>query len=285
MKKLSVLMLFAAIGMMFTTSCTKDETFSDPTISFQNGTTSMVFNGTNSVDVNITFAAEGKIESVSLLQPTTTGTQTLDLTKKMGQAYSTNAGGELSATYFFKVADTTLAALFATNNTLTFKFTLVDQQAKETSATFTVTKPSATTPLSVSKTGMFYHIAGLLDGAYDLDADATVPSTQPGATKSMKNTDIAGAAFTGTWASATQNGTMYVKSNSFDFANATEEAAAAAYTAGTASATVTNPAVNDIYIGKKGTTYYAIKITALLPNFSTGTGGNTGKITFDYKKK
>lgn len=280
-------MMFVAFGIMLSTSCTKDETFADPEISFQNGQNSLVFNGTNSIDVNVNFVAEGKIETVTLKMPTANPAvfQTMDITKKMGLAYTTNSNGETSATYFFKVADTTLAALLATNTSLTYTFTLTDQELKETQATFTVTKTAANTPLSVSKNGMFYHVEGTLQGAWDLDGDALVGASGSAALKSMKNTDAAAAAFTGSWTSPTQNGTMYVKANTYDFANATEEAAAAAYNAGTPSATVTNPAANDIYIGKKGTTYYAIKITAVDANDNTCACGNKGKITFAYKKK
>jgi len=41
-----------------------------------------------------------------------------------------------------------------------------------------------------------------------------------------------------------------------------------------------------LYIAKLrgGTDYALIKITANDANFSTGTGGNKGKLTFDYKK-
>lgn len=281
MKKLSALLVLVAFGMLFATSCGKDTTYADPTISFQGGTTSLVFDGTNEVDVNITFAAEGKIESVSMLAPTSTGTQTTDITKKMGTAYTENGNGEVSAIYFFKVSTTDLATLLAANNgTLTYKFTLTDQEAKETSATFTVTIPAGT-PLAVSKSGSFYHISGVNPGAWNLDGDAAVSVSGTASTKSMKNTDAAGVTFTGSWTSDAANGTMYVKSNTFDFANATEELAMAAYALGTPSASVTNPAVGDIYIGKKGTTYYAIKITA----FDTTSKGNLGKISFDYKKK
>lgn len=283
MKKLSVLFMFVAFGMILTTSCGGDEEFADPTITFQNGTSSLEFTGANGVDVNITFEAEGKIETVTLVQPTTTGSQTVDITKKMGENGTTNSNGETTAKYYFVVSATDLTALFASNAgaDLVYNFKLLDQQGKETSKTFTVTLGSTGTPFTKTKTGSFYHISGVNPGAWDLDGDAAVTVNGTASAKSMKNTDAAGVTFTGSWTSDAANQTKYVKVNSYDYANATFESAATAYAAGTASATVTNPAIGDIYIGLKGTaTLYVIKIT----DFDITSKGNLGKITFEYKK-
>ena len=278
--------MFLAGATLFT-SCKKDEeTVADPTISFQGGTTSLVFTGANSIDVNVTFAAEGKIESVSLNGPSLTspGTKTTDITNKMGTTHTDNGRNQTSVIYLFQVSSTDLIAAFVNHTSLTYTFTVNDQQPVSTTGTFTVTMQSSGTPFTLTKSGQFYHVAGLLKGAYDLDGDAEVSEGGTASTKSMKNTDLAGNAFTGSWSSDAANGTQYVKDNTYNYTNATVESATSAYTAGTASATVTNPAADDVYIGKKGTTYYVIKITAVEPTYSTNTGANTGRITFGYKK-
>jgi len=286
MKKVKLLALMFLAGATIFTSCKKDETtVADPTISFQGGTTSLVFTGANSVDVNVTFAAEGEIETVSLNSPslTSNSTSATDITSKMGTSGTDNSKGQTSATYLFKVTSTDLAAAFVYHTTLTYTFTVTDKNATSTTGTFTVTQNSGTS-FTLTKTGQFYHVAGSLKGAYDLDGDAEVSSSGVASTKSMKNTDLAGNAFTGSWSSDAANGTQYVKDNAYDYTNATVESATSAFAAGSASTTVTNPAVNDIYIAKKSSTYYVIKITALDPADNTCACGNKGKISFSYKK-
>jgi len=56
---------------------------------------------------------------------------------------------------------------------------------------YTITKKTVSN-FTKTKTGQFYHIQGLLQGAYDLDGDALVSSTGTASAKSMKNTDGAG---------------------------------------------------------------------------------------------
>lgn len=149
MKKIKIFALMLLAGATLFTNCKKDETFADPTVSFQGGVTSMVFTGTNSIDINVTFAAEGKIESVTLQGPslTSSGTTTTTITSKMGTSGTDNANGETSATYLFKVTATDLALAFVNHTTLTYTFTITDQESSSTTGTFTVTTPSAT-PIS-----------------------------------------------------------------------------------------------------------------------------------------
>lgn len=62
-----------------------------------------------------------------------------------------------------------------------------------------------------------------------------------------------------------QNGTAFVKSNDFDWANASSASAEAAYAAGTPNSTVTGVTIGDIYIAKiKNTSSYSVfKIKAV----------------------
>ncbi len=164
-------------------------------------------------------------------------------------------------------------------------FTVTDQEGLTAEVTVSVTVTNASTPLATVKNGMFYHVGGTLQGAYDLVADVVVAAGGANADKDMNNTNTAGNPFTGAWQS--ENNTQFVKANSFDYANATEEAAATAYAAGTPSASVSAPAVGDIYVAKLrgGSDYTVIKITALNAADNTCSCGNTGKISFEYKRK
>jgi hypothetical protein len=164
-------------------------------------------------------------------------------------------------------------------------FTVTDQEGLTAEVTVSVTVTNPSTPLTVVNTGMFYHIGGTLAGAYNLVDDVTVNLGGANINKDMNNTNTAGNPFTGAWQS--ENNTLFVKDNGFDYTNATEEAAMAAYTAGSPSATVSAPAVGDIYIAKLrgGIDYTVIKITALNPADNTCACGNTGKLSFEYKRK
>jgi hypothetical protein len=279
MKKIKFLALMMLAGSLVFTSCTKDDDDDDaaasalPSVTFQGGNNSLDFDGSAGIDVNVDFTAEAKVSTFKL---TFLGDSLFDLTS----TYS----NETSGTYRFQrtVAQIT-ADLAASQGTVEYVFTLVDKDQNARNATYTVTTGSQGTAFATEiLTGNFWHVEGPNQGAYDLDGDATVSSTGSATTKSMINTDPADASatssFTGSWNSG--NGTEFVKANSFDYANATVEAATSAYT-GTTSGTVTNPAVNDVYIAKKGSIYYVIKITELTPDASKT---NAGQIKFSYKK-
>lgn len=140
------------------------------------------------------------------------------------------------------------------------------------------------TPMANEVNGAFFHIEGSLQGSYDLVNETTVAASGANSLKDMSNTDAAGDPFTGSWEA--KNTTMFVKANSFDYANATVQMAANAYANGTASASVADPVAGDIYIAKlRGTNDYAVvKVTDVDPTDNSCNCGNTGKITFDYKK-
>lgn len=176
---------------------------------------------------------------------------------------------------------------FGTEGKTTYRFILTDNNNKSTARDIevNVTNPE---PLNTEVTGAFFHIGGSLQGAYDLVDNKLISGSGASADptkQDMKNTDAAGNIFTGSWTAA--NATLFVKSNGFDYANATVSSAAAAYADGTPGSNVGNPINGDIYIAKlRGTGDFAvIKIVSVDPTDNTCACGNRGKITFDFKKK
>ena len=283
MKKIKFLALMMVAGALVFTSCKKDdETVPTPTISFSGGSSVVVpLTSDTNVVFNATIKADGKIDAFTVTRTEVTGT-----TETSGTPEDVSAAkGETAYTYNFD--ETFKATDFANCDKILYVFKVTDKEGQSVSKTYTVTleETNQETPFAiVVSTGNFWHIQGPNEGAYDLDGDATVPSTGDITTKSMINTDPASGAtepssFTGSWESG--NNTEFVKDNNFDYANATVEGATAAYAAGSASITVTNPAVDDVYIAKKGTIYYVIKITAVTPD---ATKTNAGQIKFSYKK-
>lgn len=171
-----------------------------------------------------------------------------------------------------------------------FTFTLLDKGGQTTIKSFVITTevaPVTSTPFGTAVSGAFYHAQGSngCTGGYDLVSGAAVAGAGVDADRDILNTDIAAAAFTGSWES--KNSTMYVKDNSFNFASGSVQEAATAYAAGVASEIVTNPAINDVYIAKLrgGADYALITITSLDANDVTCNAStfNKGKLGFDYK--
>ncbi len=287
MKKIKFLALMMIAGALVFTSCKKDdETIPAPTISLSGGSSVVVpLTGDTNVVFNATISAEGKINSFTVLERKIEA----DGTVHTGSPDEvSDAKGETAFTYNFD--KTFNATSFVEGSILyakiEYKFTVTDKEGVSITKTYTVTlKTNQGTPFTHEiTTGNFWHIQGQNAGAYDLDGDATVTSSGSDDIKSMVNTDPASpnsdpSSFTGSWES--KNSTEFVKDNNFDYANATVEAATAAYTTGTPAGTVTNPVVDDIYIAKKGNEYYVIKITSLN---SDATKSNAGQIKFSYKK-
>lgn len=259
----------------------------NPTISFQSGMTSLVFNGTNSINLNVTLSAPSLIQSVSLQGPslTGTGTTTLSITNKMGTSGTDNAYNQTSAVYLFNVSTSDLALAAVNHNTgFTYTFTVNDQLGNSATGTFTVTISTTNTPLAYENTsGVIWNLVGPYQGAWDLGTNVGVSSSGAESTKDMKNTSTVASGWVNAWTTGTGNGTLYVKTSVFDYNNATLESATSAYAAGTAVSTVTNPATNDIYIAKLrgGTNYAVIKIT----NIVVTPSDNLDKIEFSYKKQ
>jgi len=285
MKKIKFLALMMMAGALVFTSCKKDEEVAAPTISFSGASSyEVALADSTRIVFNADVKADGKVDAFTVTRTTVTGT-----TETSGTPENVSAAkGETAYTYnfdeSFKASDFTGGI-----DKILYVFKVTDKEGQNVSKTLTITLESNSgTPFATEKTtGSFWHIHGQKPGAYDLDGDAEVSSTGDPSTKSMINTDSASpdsdpSSFTGSWESG--NNTEFVKDNNYDYDNATVEGATAAYAAGTASGTVTNPAVGDIYIAKKGNIYYVIKITSLNPEEDDNAKNNNGQIKFSYKK-
>lgn len=274
MKKLFAISLIVLAGATMFTSCKKDNSKPAPTISVTNNKTSYTITATadTTIAFNVTVTAEAEIDQF-IIKKTVNSTTT-------SYGNPTGFSGQTSYTYNFQETFTP-----DMEYPISFTFKVVDKDAQEASITVTVNKIAASTntPFDTEYTdGVFYHIAGQLHGAYNLDGHVTVAFNGDETTKSMKNTDAAGAPFTGSWTAGTGNGTEYIKTTTA-YDQIYQENVATLFAAGTASPSVTNPAANDVYIGKKGTKYYVIQILSVEPNYNQNTGQNTGRITFKYK--
>ncbi|MDX9846477.1 MAG: hypothetical protein RBT74_05795 [Tenuifilaceae bacterium] len=163
-----------------------------------------------------------------------------------------------------------------------YQFIVIDNNDKVGELIFTVTDA---TVFPQSKEGKFYHIEGPAHGAYNLDGDATVGADGEAALKSMINTDAQGVAFTGKW--TTGNNTLFHKVN-YNFNAGLVREARLMFNEANAVTAVDAPAVNDVFIAKKGDIYYVVKITAVTPGAippgGTESTVNKGEIQFSYKK-
>ncbi len=218
-----------------------------------------------------------KLMSFELLQNGSNVTFPLPATNRGEMLPITN----LPNTYESQYVDTLVLNAGMNAGVTTYTFSLEDEDGNVVERVINVTVANS---LSVEKTGSFYHIAGSLQGSWDLVNDALVAVGGANTSKDMQNTDLAGAPFTGSFNAA--NSTVFVKSNGYDYANANTATAWTAFTAGSVQTTISNPIVGDIYIAKirGGNEYMVVKITA--KDILDNTCGclNKGKLTFTYKK-
>ncbi|GEM_PF-435792 len=168
-------------------------------------------------------------------------------------------------------------------NRIEILFAVTDFSGKQA---FDTIKISRIYRFTIVKQGEIYHAYAPEKAAWDLDSDQAVAFSDPASQKSIRNIDPnnngAGSNFTGSWDSG--NGTQFVKKNDFGYSSALITEAMAAYNEGTKLTQVVNPAVNDIYIAKKDTRYYLIKVTGIDQTSGTDSDGDLGKLTFEYKK-
>ncbi|MBF0432083.1 MAG: hypothetical protein HQK83_12435 [Fibrobacteria bacterium] len=141
----------------------------------------------------------------------------------------------------------------------------------------------STSKLLTEKTGgIINNIAGPDTGAYDLMAQERVAANGLDAKKDLVDMSVAGAGFSLSLRSA--NGGTFVKAPGFDYANASDESAEAAFAAGPIVTQVTNITAGEIIIIKiRGTENYAV-IQILTATLTGGSGtSNLGQITFNWK--
>jgi hypothetical protein len=276
MKKLNLLFAIFSIAVLgFLSSCETDPTEDlSPLLTI----TTSGLSGTNTImegstyDVDITAAQNPT--STKKLKELVVQTPGADTTVVIGAASYSN-------TFTF---DAPLAGV-----THTYTFILKDNDNVTITKTLTVTGTGVvvvSTPFGAEVVGAFFHIEGSLQGAYNLVDEATVAVAGTETFKDMKNMNIAGANFTGSWTTGTGNGTLYVRANSFDYANGSVEDAMAAYAGGNAGGTMLNPLSGNVFIAKLrgGSNYAIIKIVTIDPNNNDCACGNKGKITFNFKK-
>jgi len=167
----------------------------------------------------------------------------------------------------------------------TYTFKVTDRDGLSAEVEVRVEVAQSGTPMTNEKTGQFFHIGGSLQGSYNLVASENVSSTAANeAVRDISNTDQVGNPFTGSFEA--KNATRYVLAAGFDYDNATVEAAAAAFNAGSGNAAVNAPTAGQIYIAKLrgGNDYAVIKVTNVDPDNNDCNCGNRGKLVFDYKK-
>ena len=164
-----------------------------------------------------------------------------------------------------------------------FNIVVTDKDNVSSTVSITITTEEPFT----EKNGQFFHIASANAGAFDLVADMNRTSGEDDLNKDMVNTDEAAtnqedSKFTGSWESA--NGTLFKASNASLYDNPTNLGFTWSTTLGdiTASSAVSNPSVGDVYLAKLrgNANYVVIKVT----DIKDVAMGNTGEITFSYKK-
>lgn len=156
--------------------------------------------------------------------------------------------------------------------------------------------PPAETGWGAEKNGAINHVNGVKSGSFDLKNGANVSSEDAAKKESryMMNTSTGeNKPFVAGWTSdkvaslgnKEGNGTKFAKV-AVDYAKVTVEAAKAAFDAASPSMTVSDVAVDNVYVAVKDAEVYIIKITKVdNTNNSTRKAGDKGCIEFSYKAK
>lgn len=270
MKQFKIFALIFAAGLIAFTSCKKEEP-EGPSLT---------------ISADVTSAWQGDTITFTY---SVSSNEELELLSWTSSAPSIAPAGEValsgnSATS--KTIEVILPTSGVTAGSLKFTFVATDKDGDEYAdtkeVTITLQEPTpAGTPLAyVNTSGVVWNFIGPNPGAWDLVANVGKSSGDAAADKDMINTSTVSLGWVNAWTAG--NSTLYVKANSFDYTAGTLEDAQTAYAGGTGAATVTAPAVDDIYIAKLrgGTNYAVIKITAVTVTPSD----NLDKINFSYKK-
>jgi hypothetical protein len=165
--------------------------------------------------------------------------------------------------------------------TATLVITATDADGETGSQTVNLTVVGSTSLVEYTG-GVMHHLLGVETGAYDLVNNTPLSSADAAGDKDLLDITTVGTSVS-EWTSG--NGSMFVKDNTFDYANATDASAGAAFLAGTSSTTIGSFAVGDlIIVDLSGSGEYAVvKITAIDLTYGASTNGNLGKISFVYK--
>jgi hypothetical protein len=138
-------------------------------------------------------------------------------------------------------------------------------------------------PLNVERQGRLgnaLNSAGT--SAFDLQENEELLESVPSANRDMQNATTADTPnqWTADWRAA--NATRFVRANTFDYPNASAEAARAVFEDGSPEQVVSNPAVNDIYIARLrgGDTFAVIRIIGVNPTVND----NQDEVLFSYRK-
>lgn len=296
MKNFKIIALIMLAGTMLFSSCAKDEDeIATPSIAFSNGNTELVFDGTNSVDVTIDVAAEGKVSDFVLVKKIkdATGTSENPITTDY------DFKGETSGSFRFQrtAAEITADITLSTDDPkkVEYIFTLTDKEGSVKTATYTVKMAAAQaglidthTPITmgswtategsyyVSATGMVYKQTEVAGHESEIDFVFYVGNTNGATLAAPSNAEFQTGGSLATdyvckdW--STKNATKFGTHVALTWTDITDDALIVANTEGLTATDAKNLAVGNIIpfvteAGKKG----VIKVNAIDPTVASGT--------------
>lgn len=170
--------------------------------------------------------------------------------------------------------------------TTTYTITVTDDDGITSTREFEIV---VFTSFTTTETGMIYHIGGSKDGSYSLTSDTTISVGDASLLADLSNTDAAGSAFTGSFKVGDTRSLavdlVRVPSGGYDYATGSMQEAQDVYDAGTPVTSISNPAVDDLYIYSLPNGEIAVvKITSVEPMNNDCNCNNMGRMEFEYKK-
>lgn len=303
MKKIFKYMPIVLGLVMVMSSCGDDEgdgttpAVATPTLSISvNGTSNeTTYNVVQGAEINIAITGQKADKDLDVIKVVQNGINAI--TTGVGFTFSSTSNTynlENNIAVSIKNADDetllirdTLFNITSNVGITTYTFSLTDNAGLVATKAIDISVTAAATPFTVTDTASIWHIEGMLQGSYNLNTDANVSKSMSSSNADIRNTDMAGATFTGSFKVGDLRTTSdFVKADAgFDFATATATSAQAAYDAiGTKSRVAANPAANDVYLFNVNGTITAVQVMSIDPNNTAGGTGNPGKMTFVYKK-